>query len=343
MSSTDVPVKRVDRTIWLWGLLYFIAYTPYAGLVKAMSAGRLPGLAGIDGLELLPSALVGTLVTLPVYLLFLGWWRYARVPSRAVILSGFGTSLIIATTTLAYCFHGISVLFALLLLRGGMLIIAPITDLIGRRRVRWFSSVALIISLSAVGLGIIATNNHQLSLAAIINLAVYLIGYQIRLPQMTRYAKVEEPETTRFYFVGEIMVTLIFLALIPLAGAALGVESLRRGLTLVVSGSTTANVGFLIGILYATLYVFTTFIYLDRRENTFCMAMNCCSSLLAGMAASYGLSRVLGMPPPAWFELTGVGMIMIALMFLSPLHHIPEWIFATAMQRLPFGNIRKGS
>lgn len=343
MSRSDPPVKRVDRTIWLWGFLYFIAYTPYAGLVKAMSAGKLPGLAGIDGLELLPSVLAGTLVTLPIYVLLMGWWRYARVPSWPVVLSGFGTALIIATTTLAYAFHGISVLFALLLLRGGMLIIAPITDLIGRRRVRWFSSVALVISLSAVLLGIVATDNHRLSLAAIVNLVIYLIGYQIRLPQMTKYAKVEEPQTTRTYFVGEIMVTLLFLALIPLTGAALGVESLRRGLTLVVSGSTTANVGFLIGILYATLYVFTTLIYLDRRENTFCMAMNCCSSLLAGMTASYALTRVLGMATPRWFELTGVGMIMIALMFLSPLHHIPEWMYAAAVQRLPFGNIRKGS
>src|SRR3954466_295465 len=243
MDSSGAPVKRVDRTIWLFGLGYFIAYTPYAGLVKAISAGKMPGLSGIEGLELLPSVLAGTIVTLPIYVLLLGWWRYAGVPSRAVILSGFGTSLIIATTTLAYCFHGISVLFALLLLRGGMLIIAPITDLIGRRRVRWFSSAALIISLSAVGLGIIATNNHQISLAAMINLAVYLLGYQIRLPQMTKHAKVDEPQTTRTYFVGEIMVTLFFLALIPLAGAALGVASLRHGLALVVSGSTTANVG----------------------------------------------------------------------------------------------------
>jgi hypothetical protein len=335
MDSSEAPVKRVDRKIWLFGLLYFVAYTPYAGLVKAMSAGRLPGLGGIDGLTLLPSVLAGTIITLPVYVLLLGWWRYARVPTRAVVISGFGTSLIIATTTLAYCFHNISVLFALLLLRGGMLVIAPITDLLGRRRVRWFSSVALVISLSAVLLGIVATNNHRLSLAAIINLAVYLLGYQIRLPQMTKYAKVEHPETTRVYFVGEIMVTLIFLGLIPVIGAALGVDSLRHGLALVVSGSATANVGFLIGMLYATLYVFTTLIYLDRRENTFCMAMNCCSSLMAGIVASYGLSQILGMATPAWFELTGVGMIVVALMFLSPLHHIPEWAFAYLVQRMP--------
>ena len=334
MDSSEAPVKRVDRTIWLFALGYFVAYTPYAGLVKAMSAGKLPGLRGIEGLTLLPSVLAGTIVTLPIYVLLLGWWRYARVPSRPTIISGLGTALIIATTTLAYAFHGISVLFALLLLRGGMLIIAPITDLLGRRRVRWFSSVALIISLSAVGLAIVATNDHRLTWAAVINLGIYLAGYQIRLPQMTKYAKVEHPEITRVYFVSEIMVTLVCLALIPTIGAAFGVSSLRNGLALIVSGTATANVGFLIGALYATLYVFTTLIYLDRRENTFCMAMNCCSSLLAGIAASYALSQILGMPTPKWFELTGVGMIIVALMFLSPLHHIPEYAFAYLARRI---------
>jgi hypothetical protein len=326
--------KRVDRIIWLFALGYFVAYTPYAALVKAMSAGRLPGLAGIDGLVILPSALAGTVLVLPMAILALGWWRYIRMPSRAMIISGFGTALIIATTTLAYAFHGISVLFALLLLRGGMLVIAPITDLICKRRVRWFSSVSLVISLSAVLVAIVAANDHRLSIAAMVNLAVYLIGYQIRLPQMTKYAKVQQPEVTRPYFAGEMLSALAFLILLPLGGAALGVESLRRGLTLMVSGTATANVGFLIGALYAALYIFTTLIYLDRRENTFCMSMNCCSSLLAGIAGSYGLSIFLNMPTPQWFELTGVGMIIVALMFLSPLHHIPEWMFAATTQRL---------
>lgn len=327
--------KRVDRIIWLFALGYFIAYTPYAALVKAMSAGRLPGLAGIDGLVILPSALAGTVIMLPVGIAVLGWWKYVRLPSRAMITSGFGTALIIATTTLAYAFHGISVLFALLLLRGGMLVIAPITDLICRRRVRWFSSVALIISLSAVLLAVVAAKDHRLTAAAMANLAVYLIGYQIRLPQMTRYAKVENKEVTRTYFAGEILSALAFLIILPLAGAAAGVTGLRRGVMLMVSGSATANVGFLIGLLYATLYIFTTLIYLDRRENTFCMSMNCCSSLLAGIAGSYALSAFLDMPSPQWFELTGVGMIIVALMFLSPLHHIPEWMYAAAMQRRP--------
>ena len=88
MDNSTASVKRVDRTIWLFGLGYFIAYTPYAGLVKAMSAGKLPGLAGIEGLTLLPSVLAGTIVTLPIFVLLLGWWRYAHVP----IAVGYGIS-----------------------------------------------------------------------------------------------------------------------------------------------------------------------------------------------------------------------------------------------------------
>lgn len=343
MDSSGVPVKRVDRTIWLFALGYFVTYTPYLGLLKAMTAGRLPGVNRVDGLVILPSVIAGTVVMLPVAALLLGWWRHARIPSRAVVLSGFGTALIIATTTLAYTFRGVSILFALLLLRGGVLMIAPIVDLVCKRRVRWFSSAALVITLAAVLVAIFGTNDHRLTLAAITNTGVYLVGYMLRLPMMTHCAKVEDRHATRCWFVEEMIVAMVFLAALPLAGAALGVDSLRRGLTLMVSGSASANVGFLIGTAYASLYIFGTLIYLDRRENTFCIPLNRSASLIAGVAASYALSSVFGMPTPQWFELAGVGMIMVALMFLSPLHHIPEWMYAAAVQRLPLGQARKGS
>lgn len=335
MSSSGVPVKRVDRTIWLFGLGYFIAYTPYLGLVKAMTSGRLPGVSSVDGLVILPSVIAGTVVMLPIFIALLGWWRYARIPSFSVIVSGFGTALIIAATTMAYTFRGVSILFALLLLRGGVLMIAPVVDLICKRRVRWFSSVALVITLAAVLLAIFGTNDHRLTLAAAANTGVYLLGYMLRLPMMTNCAKVEDKPATRCWFVEEMYVALIFLTVIPLAGAALGVDGLRRGLALMVSGSAAANIGFLIGVAYALLYMFGTLIYLDRRENTFCIPLNRCSSLIAGVAATFALHTWLDAPVPAWFELTGVGMIIIALMFLSPLHHIPEWAFAYLVQRMP--------
>ena len=50
------------------------------------------------------------------------------------LVSGVATAVIIATTTLNYTFVGISILFALLLMRGGVLILGPIVDtLLGRK------------------------------------------------------------------------------------------------------------------------------------------------------------------------------------------------------------------
>ena len=51
-----------------------------------------------------------------------------------MLISGVATAVIIGTTTLNYTFVGISILFALLLMRGGVLILAPVVDtLLGRQ------------------------------------------------------------------------------------------------------------------------------------------------------------------------------------------------------------------
>lgn len=326
--------KQPHRIIWAFALGYFIAYTPYAGLVKALASGRMPGYEPIrNGFEILPSVLAGTIVVLPLYALLRGWWRHAQRPSLPVIVSGIGTAVIITTTTMAYTFHGVSILFALLLLRGGVLVMAPLVDLVFRRNVRWFSYVALVISLSAVLLAIFAARDHRFTVAAGINTALYLCGYLLRLPAMTAAAKIEDPVHTRRYFVGEVMVALPLLALIPVIGAAAGVDGLQRGLSLFAAAGPTARAGFLVGALYASLYCFGTLIYLDRRENTFCISLNRGASLLSGVVASFFVSGLLGLDPPRWFELTSVAMVVLAFAFLSPLHHIPEWIVGAAYAR----------
>ncbi|HEX6160041.1 MAG TPA: hypothetical protein VF111_07730 [Thermoanaerobaculia bacterium] len=327
--------KQPHRIIWAFALGYFIAYAPYAGLVKALTSGRMPGFDPIrSGFELLPSVLAGTIVVLPLYALLLGWWRHAERPSGPVIVSGVGTAIIITTTTLAYTFHGVSILFALLLLRGGVLIFAPIVDVLCGRKVRWFSGVALVISLSAVLLAIFASTDHRFTVPAMINTALYFCGYLLRLPEMTSVAKVEDPLLTRRYFVGELTVTLPLLALFPVAGALLGSEGLQRGLQLLASGTPSARAGLVVGAIYASLYFFGTLIYLDRRENTFCISLNRGASLLSGVVASFVVANTLGLAAPGWFELTSVAMVVLAFAFLSPLHHIPEWLAGAAQARL---------
>src|SRR5262249_23645060 len=94
----------------------------------------------------------------------------------------------------------------------------------------------------------------------------------------------------------------------------------RHGFTSFFNSSITAP-GLAIGALYAGLYFFGTLIYLDGRENTFCIPMNRCSSLLAGIFAAYALAFLLQQKPPSAAQLGRSGLIVVALLFLSPLHH----------------------
>jgi hypothetical protein len=65
---------------------------------------------------------------------------------------------------------------------------------------------------------------------------------------------------------------------------------------------------------------------LDRRENTFCMPLFSCSSLLSGIVASYFLMWWARGPVPNGLQLSAAFLIIAALLVMSPLHHLPLYI-----------------
>lgn len=335
------------RTVWLYAAGFLFFYTPYAALSKAVTAGLVPGVPpGLLGLEILPAAILGTVLTVPLIITLVGWWRYANfrrvgglpVPqtSRDIALSGFGLALIIASTTVAFTFRGISIVLALILMRGGLLIMAPLIDAAFRRRVRWFSWAALVISLAALGVSFADAKDRSLPLLATLNLAVYLTGYALRTPLMTKLAKVSDGDVTRRYFVQEVLVTITLLPLIPaiiaFAGDGPTPQALRRGfLTFWTMHPAAVLPVMLIGVFYASHNIFGTLIYLDGRENTFCVPLFCGASFLAGFLAVLALSLLTGFPAPPLSQLIAATMILSALLFLSPFHHQIEdaWAYIT--------------
>src|SRR5204863_2385189 len=76
---SPVPFEALrHRIVWLFALGLVVFYTPYAGLAKAVTAGLLPGIPkGLVGFEILPAAILGTVLTIPLIITLLGWWRYA--------------------------------------------------------------------------------------------------------------------------------------------------------------------------------------------------------------------------------------------------------------------------
>ena len=113
---------------------------------------------------------------------------------------------------------------------------------------------------------------------------------------MSRLAKSGEREMTLRYFVEEqivasplLVITLIVLAVIGASDVMLG---FRTGLTTFVT-TPGAFFAVLVGLSYAALCICTTLIFLDRRENTFCMPMHCGSSMLSGFTATAILALLL--------------------------------------------------
>jgi protein-tyrosine-phosphatase len=338
--QTNPHRRHFKLRIWWLALGYFAFYAPYSFLIKVLTTELWPGVDGpVSGFRILPAVAVATAVVLLAIITFAGWWKYASrrelrgrnflIPPALVLLSGFGTALIIATTTLSFAFTGVSILFALLLMRGGVLILAPSVDLLFKRRVRWFSWVALALTFPALALAFLDVNNYRLTTIAALTIGAYLSGYVLRLPCLTRLAKQEDREITKRYFVDESLVAIILLVAIPAVLALIGqgeiMLELRRGFAGMFASTVTVP-AMLIGALYAGLYCFGTHIYLDCRENTFCIPLNRASSLLAGIVATFLLALLFAQALPSEAQLGSAALIVVALLFLSPLHHIDRYV-----------------
>jgi drug/metabolite transporter (DMT)-like permease len=318
-------------SIWWFAFGYFACYVPYSALVKAMSDGLIDGVPRQAGLALLPWSNVAAFLTSILFISAMGWWKHAgrrRIlgrdlpfPSRYTALSGLGSSAVIMTTTLAYTFQGTSIVFMMLLLRGGLLVLAPLVDLLSGRHVRALSWLALGLSLGSLLVAFFGSGGDtKVTLTAIIDVAIYLAAYFIRLRFMSRLAKSSDPDHAKRYFVEEQLVAtpalvllLIVMALVAPANIAVPLQSGWTG----EAGATGILLTVLVGILSQGTGIFGGLILLDRRENSFCVPVNRASSMLAGLIATLLLAALFGKKMPPTSEFVGAALVVGAILVLS--------------------------
>jgi protein-tyrosine-phosphatase len=326
-----LPRRRVDVGIAAFALGYFLWYIPYSGLAKVLSSGKYPGVGPVSGFEMLPATALGALAGMPVFLLLTGWWRQSRrlhwlglsipMPGRETMAAAAFTAVAIAATTLNYTFTGISILFVLLLMRAGVLVLSPLLDALHWRRVSGYSWAALALSLTAAAVALADVKSYALTLTAVLSLTAYWGGYAGRFEVMSRYAKVaHDPALNRRFFVEEHMAATPFQVLLLAVPALIGWGTvgmeLRRGFTTFL-WTPAALPAFAVGLLYEGLFVFGSLIYLDRREYTFCVPVNRCASLLAGVVSAYGVAYFFGEPSPSAWQLVAAGLVVAALAVLA--------------------------
>jgi hypothetical protein len=324
MRLTRMPIE-------LASLLYLLMYLPYMLITRALSTtvdlqlGR-----PLTGLETLPAVMIMGGALIFVFIGVSGWWRSAHhvtlggrnfpVPTKWTALSGVGTAFLLFTVPLSLTFKGVSIPFMQLLMRGDVLIIAPLVDVVAGRKVRWYSWVALLLVGIALSTTVWERGGLHLPALAIFTVIVYTIGYFIRLAVMTRVAKNDDPNALKGYFVEEKLVAtpLSVAALWLLIHSPLAAQGaqLNWGFVDVWRSSVLPQLGVLT-LTFVAVSIFSALILLNPRENTYCVPFERAASIFAGSLAAYILALAFGQPYPTSAELFGVVLLIVAIVLLS--------------------------
>lgn len=330
--------SRGSSRIWWFAFGYFASYVPYTLFTKSLTSGEAAAIPW-SGTAILPLSTAVSVAGMFIFISAMRWWSYApsiqvgRVrlprPRFVTFMSGIATSAIVLTTTLAYTFDGISVLFAMLLMRGGVLMLAPIVDrLTGRSfaSIPWWSWAGSGLALVALIVGFAEDGGAELTLVAAIDIAVYLAAYFFRLRWMSVHAKTgadaaNARERRIAFFVEEQMVAtplaLIGLAILALAMPGVHGDALRQGFVEIWSHGDVLLIVCLIGVGSQGAGVFGALILLEPQENAYTVPVNRASSVLAGVVSSFLLMLLFGTEAPSGFELAGAGLVVLAIVVLS--------------------------
>lgn len=311
--------------------LYLLAYLPNVVVTKLVTSQPHAGLGRpLTGLETLPASLIISTVVTYLFIWWSGWHRDAHgvtilgrripVPTRYTLLSGLGTALVLFTVPLSFTFQGVSIPFIQLLMRGDILLIAPLVDLVFGRRVRWWSWVALAMVLLALVITLSDRGGFHLPPLAILTVVLYTIGYFIRLAVMTKISKSGDPASVRRYFVEEkiFALPLSVAILAAISASGIGSQSGALGWGFLSVWTDPVIVPLLgIGLTLTIVSVFAIIILLDPRENAYCVPLERAASLIAGVGGALILAWVWDLPMPRPAELVGAGILIGAIVLLS--------------------------
>jgi drug/metabolite transporter (DMT)-like permease len=311
--------------------LYFLMYLPNVIITRLVTSIPNAGLGRAPtGLETLPASLIINLVLTYLFIWLSGWHRRANavqvagkripVPTRYTLISGLGTAFILFTVPLSFTFQNVSIPFIQLLMRGDILLIAPLVDLFFGRRVRWWSWTALLMVLVALVITLSDRGGLRLPPLALATVILYTLGYFIRLAVMTKVSKTGDPDSIRKYFVEEKMIALpaSVAALAALSWSGLGSQAgeLRWGFIDVWSDPVLLPL-FGIGVTLTIISIISIIILLDARENAYCVPLERAASLVAGVGGSVLLAWFWGLKMPRDAELIGAGILIGAIVLLS--------------------------
>ena len=327
---------------------YFVFYV-VTGVAVKYFLGRpelgLPGMAGVE--YLVYSTAGGTGLAVGV-VLALRWFRLEsarRVPIAGrpvpfellvIIPSGICTAVVIPTTTLMYTLP-ISVMVAMVIMRGSVIVISRLVDGFQIRqgllnkRVYPEENLAVVFAVAAVAVNVFAAGaggfDFLRSRAAMIILGSYVVAYSLRIYIMNWYKNTAGRGVRRdnrmFFGVEQIAstITLILVGVLvfrspSLFGGTNATIETFRGAFLAPHPRWTGGV--LSGTAFGAVAFFSVFLFMFKgRTATFAGLVNRLTSLIAGTVATLIFHYAFGGRFPRPRDWMSLGLIFVAIGFLT--------------------------
>jgi hypothetical protein len=290
---------------------YFLFYVIYSVATKYMTGPAGSGLPAVDQLEYLVfSTLGGSLICLLV-ILFFRWgkmesaryvhWGKFSFPGEFlyIVPSGICTAIVIPTTTMMYTLLR-SVMVAMLIMRGSVIVISRLVDAIQiragifRKKVYKEEDAAVVFAIMAVCVQLFFVRNTGGSdlfhnTAAMLVLACYLLGYSFRIYIMNYYKNTRgscaRQDNKAFFAIEQVAASFTMMLILLVI---MRLPALAGGLLHHLQQSYLAPTRFwpgeiLAGTAYGVVAFFSVFIFMFKgRTATFSGLANRLTSLVAG-------------------------------------------------------------
>lgn len=330
---------------------YFVFYVITGVAVKYfLSSGA--GFPGLHGMEYLVYNTAGGAFIATGVVLVLRWYRIdslsrinfmgMNIPSELpyIIASGVCTAVVIPTTTLLYSFRGISVMVAMVIMRGAVIIIGRVVDEIQirqgilKKKVYMEENIAMFIALLAVSIKVFGGDGKGgespfKSLPVMVIFGSYIVAYSFRIYIMNYYKNTRPPNEKKdnnksFFAIEQIAsTTTLILVTIAVLVASKNFNIEGERIAPFVGAIFAPNMqwapgAFLAGMGFGVVAFFSVFLFMFKgRTATFAGLVNRLTSLIAGTTSTILFALFFKGKYPEIIDWVSLFFILVAVAFIA--------------------------
>jgi hypothetical protein len=328
---------------------YYVFYVITGIVVKYFQGKTELGFPGMNEFEYLVYSTLGANATCIAVVLVKRWYHIQSAEvvtflGRSfpreylyIIPSGICTAVVIPATTLMYSLP-ISVMVAMVIMRGSIIVISRLVDAIQIRqgiltkKVYREENVAVVFALGAVAVHLFWDTNHDgfgflNSPAAMTILLSYIVAYFIRIYIMNYYKntrpKGAPSQNEMFFGVEQISASITMMsAVVLLVGApkwfSWSAPQILKFQAAVLHPHHAWLSAVVSSIPFGIVAFFSVFIFMFQgRTATFAGLVNRLTSLIAGTTATMFFFVLFGGKPPSIADWGSLGFILVAVGFLT--------------------------